>query len=140
MKKLNTRIRVREWPACRTVCKDPKQAMAFKPAQKGKVMCWSDEGIQMAHKCPSCDGSGCPTCDPQTRTVRVLFSIEVEVPAKNPNTMKEGPGPVLFDFLDDTVQNTLSDAPGCLNEEECPWLKDIGDFKLHAVEEVPRYR
>lgn len=72
----------------------------------------------------------------KTMKVRVLFSIEVEVPKGNPNTMQEGPGPMLFGFLQDVVGNQLSEAPGCL---EAPWRNDIGDFKLHAVEEVPRY-
>ena len=68
----------------------------------------------------------------KTRTVRVLFSVEVDVPLRNPNTMREGPGPYLHGFLEPAVTEQLSEAPGCA---EVPWCNDIGDFKLHSVEE-----
>lgn len=70
------------------------------------------------------------------RTVRVLFSIEVDVPIKNPNTMTAGPGPVLFGFLEDAVNDQLSEIPGLLTEKSAPWQDAVGSFKLHSVEEL----
>jgi len=68
-----------------------------------------------------------------TRKVRVLFSIDVEVPENNPNSMTDGPGPMMFGFLEETVNNALSDTPGLL---EVPWCDGVGPFELHSVQEV----
>lgn len=69
-----------------------------------------------------------------TKTVRVLFSVEVEVPLDNPNTMEEGPGPYLHGWLDAMVNETLCDIPGHA-DEDVPWRDNVGDFELFAVEE-----
>lgn len=71
----------------------------------------------------------------KTKTIRVLFSIDVVVAKDNPSNMKEGPGPWMFGFLEDDVNNSLSNAFGMM---PASW-KDIGDFKLHSVTEVPKY-
>lgn len=69
-----------------------------------------------------------------TKTVRVLFSVEVIVPLDNPNTMTQGPGPVLMGFVGDMMSERLSNAPGWLGDE-VPWGNSMGPFELEAVEE-----
>lgn len=100
-------------------------------------------------KCSTCDGTGCPTCDPckpnpnecrlkhhkHNKTVRVLFSIELDVPLENPNTMKEGPGPYLLGYLQALVDEHLCDV--CATSDDPLVQKwDVGPFKLHSVKEV----
>lgn len=68
----------------------------------------------------------------KTRKIRVLFSVEVTIPVNNPNGLDQGPGPMIFGFIQETVDNCLSDIPGLLN---VPWADSVGDFKLHGVQE-----
>ena len=66
------------------------------------------------------------------KTIKVLFSVQVDVPLDNPNSEKLGPGPMLFGFLDETMQNALSEAPGNL---DAPWAAFIGAFRLEGADE-----
>lgn len=70
----------------------------------------------------------------KTKTVRVLFSVDVEVPLDHPNTMKKGPGPDLYDVLEGMAGCVLGDATSFV-EHTISWYNDIGAFKLFAVEE-----
>lgn len=67
------------------------------------------------------------------RTVRLLFSIDVDIPSDAPNTLVEGPGPWLEGFLGNDVSDKLASAVGFIPDE---WHWTYGAFRLHAVEEV----
>jgi hypothetical protein len=68
----------------------------------------------------------------QKRVADIYFSIKVEIPEGIANTMKEGPGPALFCYLDAHIQEALANLSAQL---AVPWRHNVGPFELVKVEE-----